>query len=88
MTGEGGDIIADINRGRVNVAFSRARLQTHCFVSLPLSEVPDKIWIKKYLQYVQEHGDVSQHFSNLNPFDSYFEEEFYGIAVSLLGPDL
>lgn len=88
LTGEGGDIIADINRGRVNVAFSRARLQTHCFVSLPLSEVPDKIWIKKYLQYVQEHGDVSQHFSNLNPFDSYFEEEFYGIAVSLLGPDL
>jgi very-short-patch-repair endonuclease len=87
LTGEGGDIIGDINRGRVNVAFSRARLQTHCFLSMPISEVPDKIWIKKYLQYVQEYGDVSLRFTNLNPFDSYFEEEFYAIAGSTLGPN-
>ena len=87
LTGEGGDIIGDINRGRVNVAFSRARLQTHCFLSMPISEVPDKIWIKKYLQYVQEYGDVSLRFTNLNPFDSYFEEEFYAMAGSTLGPN-
>lgn len=85
LTGEGGDIIGDINRGRVNVAFSRARLQTHCFLSLPISEVPDKIWIKKYLQYVQEYGDISHRFTDLNPFDSYFEEEFYAVAASALG---
>lgn len=87
LTGEGGDIIAEINRGRVNVAFSRARLQTHCFLSLPISEVPDKIWIRKYLQYVQEHGDISHRFTDLNPFDSYFEEEFYAMARSTLGPN-
>ncbi len=85
LTGEGGDVIGDINRGRVNVAFSRARLQTHCFLSLPLSEVPEKIWIKKYLQYVSDFGDISHRLTDLNPFDSFFEEEFYAYAKTTLG---
>jgi very-short-patch-repair endonuclease len=86
LTGEGGDIIADINKGRVNVAFSRARLQTHCFISLPVPEVPERIWIKKYLQYVQECGHVSHCLSDLKTFDSHFEEEFYSLARNVLGP--
>ncbi len=77
LTGEGGDIRADINKGRVNVAFSRARLQTHCFISLPVDDFPEKIWIKKYLRYVEENGKVDIHSVKLQPFDSYFEEEFY-----------
>ncbi len=77
LTGEGGDINADVNKGRVNVAFSRARMQVHCFVSIPISEMPDKIWLRKYLEYVQEFGEIDELSSDLKPFDSYFEEEFY-----------
>lgn len=80
LTGEGGDIRADINKGRVNVAFSRARLQVHCFVSMPLHEVPEKIWLKKYLEYVQENGEVSFYSTDIKPFDSYFEEDFYNFV--------
>lgn len=79
LTGEGGDIRADINKGRVNVAFSRARLQVHCFVSLPTQEIPEKIWLKKYLEYVQENGEVAFYSTDLKPFDSYFEEEFFNL---------
>ena len=82
LTGEGGDIQADINKGRVNVAFSRARLQVHCFVSMPIHEFPEKIWIKKYLKYVEENGKVDFYSTDLKPFDSYFEEEFYNLARS------
>jgi very-short-patch-repair endonuclease len=88
LTGEGGDIRGDINKGRVNVAFSRAKLQTHCFLSLPISQVPEKIWIKKYLQYVEEKGSLTHHANGLCPFDSYFEEEFYGLAKATLGADV
>jgi len=77
LTGEGGDIRADINKGRVNVAFSRARLQTHCFVSLPIQEIPERIWIKKYLKYVEEKGKIDFYTTGLKPFDSKFEEDFY-----------
>ncbi|TAL48945.1 DUF559 domain-containing protein [Patescibacteria group bacterium] len=77
LTGEGGDIRADINKGRVNVAFSRARLQVHCFTSLSLQEMPERIWLKKYLTYIQENGEVSFYSTDLKPFDSYFEEDFY-----------
>lgn len=80
LTGEGGDIRADINKGRVNVAFSRARLQVHCFVSMSPKEIPEKIWLKKYLEYVQENGEVAFHSADLKPFDSYFEEEFFNLA--------
>lgn len=77
LTGEGGDIKSDVNRGRVNVAFSRARLQVHCFLSLPINEIPEKIWIKKYLQYVEENGVVDFYSTEMKPFDSGFEQEFY-----------
>ena len=77
LTGEGGDIRADINKGRVNVAFSRARLQTHCFASLPIQEIPERIWIKKYLKHVEEKGEIDFYTTELKPFDSKFEEDFY-----------
>lgn len=83
LTGEGGDIQAEVNRGRVNVAFSRAREQVHCCISLPIEEIPDKIWIKKYLKYVDAHG-VLNHLADLKPFDSYFEETFYNFLRSKL----
>ncbi len=79
LTGEGGDIRADINKGRVNVAFSRARLQVHCFVSMPLNEIPERIWIKKYLEYVEENGEIAFCSTELKSFDSYFEEEFFNL---------
>ena len=84
LTGEGGDIRADINKGRVNVAFSRAKLQVHCFVSMPPKEVPDKIWLKKYLEYVQENGEISFYSTELKPFDSHFEEEFFNLLCTKL----
>lgn len=80
LTGEGGDIRADINKGRVNVAFSRARLQVHCFVSMSPQEVPERIWLKKYLEYVQGNGEVAFYSTDLRPFDSYFEEEFCNLV--------
>ncbi len=85
LTGEGGDIRADINKGRVNVAFSRARIQVHCFVSMPLSDVPERIWIKKYLEYAKENGEVAFDSLDLKPFDSYFEEDFYRTVKTELG---
>lgn len=81
LTGEGGDIQAEINKGRVNVAFSRARLQTHCFVSMPVEDLPNRIWIKKYLQYVQDNGEVDFYDVDLKKFDSGFEEDFYQNAI-------
>lgn len=85
LTGEGGDIRADINKGRVNVAFSRARMQVHCFVSMPLSDVPERIWIKKYLEYAKDNGEVAFDSLDLKPFDSYFEEDFYRVIKTGLG---
>jgi len=79
LTGEGGDIRADINKGRVNVAFSRAKLQVHCFISMPPQEFPEKIWLKKYIDYVQDNGEVAFYSTDLKPFDSYFEEEFFNL---------
>ena len=87
LTGEGGDIRGDVNMGRVNVAFSRARDQVHCCISLPVAEVPDKIWIKKYLEYVEENGLVKHNATELKPFDSYFEESFYNIVHTKLNHD-
>ncbi|MHA1707315.1 MAG: AAA domain-containing protein [Promethearchaeota archaeon] len=84
LTGEGGNIRADINKGRVNVAFSRARLQTHCFISMPIEEVPKGIWIKKYLESVRDNGEIDFYSVKLKPFDSEFEEEFYNFIRSNL----
>ncbi len=85
LTGETGDIRADINAGRVNVAFSRARLQVHCISSLPIEKIPNGIWIKKYLEYVRDNGEVSASKLALKKFDSYFEEEFYYLLKKKLG---
>ncbi|MBA7664109.1 hypothetical protein ES703_72160 [subsurface metagenome] len=84
LTGEGGDIRAGINKGRVNVAFSRARLQTHCFISMPIEEIPKRIWIKKYLEYARDNGEIDFYSVKLKPFDSDFEKEFYNFARSNL----
>lgn len=77
LTGEQGEINKGLNEGRVNVAFSRARLQVHCFSSMPIKEWPEGIWIKKYLDYVEENGEVDFYDQNIKKFDSLFEEEFY-----------
>jgi len=86
LTGEGGDINGELNRGRVNVAFSRAREQIHCLISLSVNQMPDKIWIKKYLEYVQEYGLVKHNATDLQKFDSYFEETFYAMLHNQLDP--
>ena len=86
LTGEGGDIRAGINKGRVNVAFSRARLQTHCFVSMPIEEIPSGIWIKKYLEYVRDNGKIDFFVVELKPFDSEFEKNFYNFIRANLSP--
>lgn len=77
MAGEGGLINKDLNAGRVNVAFSRAKLQVHCVTSMPIDNWPEGIWIKKYLKYAEENGEINFYDIKLNKFDSYFEEEFY-----------
>lgn len=85
LTGEGGDVQRDINMGRVNVAFSRARLQVHCFSSLPVDKIPEGIWIKKFLKYIEENGGIDFYSTEMKPFDSYFEEEFYHFIRTKLG---
>jgi len=85
LTGEGGDIRAEINKGRVNVAFSRAKLQVHCFISLAIQDMPEKIWIKKYLEYAEENGEVTFHSTDLKKFDSNFEKDFYDLLHINLG---
>jgi len=84
LTGEGGDIRAGINKGRVNVAFSRARLQSHCFISMPIEEIPKGIWIKRYLEYARDNGKVDFYSVKINLFDSKFEEDFYNFMKSKL----
>lgn len=84
LTGEGGDIRGDINKGRINVAFSRARLQVHCVTSLLPNEMPEQIWLKKYLEYAEDNGEVSFGTADLKEFDSYFEEEFYHLLKTRL----
>ena len=60
-------------------------MQVHCFVSMPLSDVPERIWIKKYLEYAKENGEVAFDSLDLKPFDSYFEEDFYRTVKTGLG---
>lgn len=43
---------------------------------MPIQRIPEKIWIKKYLEYVEENGEIDFYSTNLKPFDSYFEEDF------------
>ena len=82
LAGRGGDIQGDISAGRVNVAFSRARAQTHSFISMPRTEFPSSIWIKDYLDHVHEFGAV-EITSDLKPFDSFFEQDVHTRLVAL-----
>lgn len=84
LTGEGGEIAKDIAAGRVNVAFSRARRQVHCVTSMPTERFPEGIWIDKFLKYVEKHSEIDFYATDLKPFDSYFEEEFYHFAHNSL----
>jgi very-short-patch-repair endonuclease len=78
LTGEGGEINKGIAAGRVNVAFSRARLQVHCVTSIPTELWPEGIWIKKYLEYVDKNGAISRRHSKAGQrFDSHFEEQVF-----------
>ena len=85
MTGEGGEIKKDIAAGRVNVAFSRARLQVHAVTSLATELWPDGVWIKKYLEYIDKHGLVArQHSKAEQQFDTNFEEQVYSYLAKEL----
>ena len=86
LTYMGGDIQGEINKGRVNVAFSRARLQTHCFISMPIEEIKYKYGIREYLEYVRENGKIGFFSVRLKPFDSEFEKNFYNFIRTNLSP--
>lgn len=78
MTSESGEIKKDITAGRVNVAFSRARLQVHTVTSLAPELWPEGIWIKRYLEYVEKYGVVNRrHNKGDQQFDSNFEENVF-----------
>ena len=78
LTGEGGEIRKDIAAGRVNVAFSRARLQVHAVTSLAPELWPEGIWIKRYLEYIDANGVVKRrHSAAEQKFDSGFEEDVF-----------
>lgn len=88
LTGEGGEIRKDIAAGRVNVAFSRARLQVHTVTSLAPELWPEGIWIKRYLEYVESHGTISRRHSKVEQqFDSNFEENVFNTLAQTLDAD-
>jgi very-short-patch-repair endonuclease/nitrogenase subunit NifH len=85
LTGEGGEIRKDIAAGRVNVAFSRARLQVHAVTSLAPELWPEGIWIKRYLEYIEKNGTVSRRHSKAGQqFDSNFEENVFNCLAKEL----
>lgn len=84
LTGESGEIRKEINEGRVNVAFSRARLQVHAVTSLAPNLWPDGIWIKRYLEYIEEHGRINRLLKSEQKFDSHFEEDVYNFLMQKL----
>ena len=87
LTGEGGEVRKGANEGRINVAFSRAREQVHCVTSIPVDLWPEKIWVKRYLQYIEQNGSVAyQHEFNEQNFDSKFEEDIYKYLSETLSP--
>ncbi len=88
LTGEGGEIRKDIAAGRVNVAFSRARLQVHTVTSLAPELWPEGIWIKRYLEYVESHGTISRRHNKVEQqFDSNFEEDVFNTLAQTLDAD-
>lgn len=86
LTGESGEIRKEINEGRVNVAFSRARLQVHTVTSIAPNLWPEGIWIKRYLEYVETRGRVSRLTRSEQHFDSKFEQNVYDYLFSKLDP--
>lgn len=85
LTGEGGEIRKDIAAGRVNVAFSRARIQVHTVTSLAPELWPEGIWIKRYLEYIDKNGTVSRrHSKSEQQFDSFFEEDVFSCLAKEL----
>ncbi len=88
LSGEGGEIKKGPNEGRVNVAFSRARLQVHTVTSLSPELWPEGVWIKRYLKYVDDRGTVTtRHQSAIQHFDSKFEENIFNFLCEKLDPD-
>lgn len=86
LTGESGEIRKEVNEGRVNVAFSRARLQVHTVTSIAPNLWPEGIWIKRYLEYVEKHGRVNRLVKSEQHFDSKFEENVYDFLFGKLDP--
>jgi very-short-patch-repair endonuclease len=86
LTGEKGEILKEVNEGRVNVAFSRARLQVHTVTSIAPNLWPEGIWIKRYLEYVEDQGHVNRLTKTEQHFDSKFEENVYDYLFSKLVP--
>lgn len=84
LTGESGEIRKEINEGRVNVAFSRARLQVHTVTSIAPNLWPEGIWIKRYLEYVETRGQVNRQVKIQQHFDSKFEENVYDFLFNNL----
>lgn len=84
LTGEGGEIKKEINEGRVNVAFSRAKLQVHAVTSLAPNLWPEGIWIKRYLEYIEKSGRVQRLKRSEQHFDSKFEQNVYDYLFSEL----
>jgi len=85
LTGEGGNIRKGAAEGRVNVAFSRAKLQVHCVTSLKPELWPEGIWIKRYLEYVDKNGIFkSRNSVDDQIFDSEFEKEVFGSIAEVL----
>jgi very-short-patch-repair endonuclease len=78
LSGEGGEVRREANEGRINVAFSRAKLQVHAVTSLQPYLWPEGIWIKRYLEYIDKHGVLSaQHSAEEQQFDSKFEKDVF-----------
>lgn len=85
MTAEGGSVNKELAEGRVNVAFSRARLQVHTVTSLAPELWPEGIWIKRYLEYVETSGVVNRrHSKSEQQFDSNFEENVFSYLAKEL----
>lgn len=51
---------------------------------MPIDKYPEGIWIDKFLKHVEKHGEIDFFATELKPFDSYFEDEFYHIAHNSL----
>ncbi len=85
LTGEGGEVRREANEGRINVAFSRAKLQVHAVTSLQPYAWPDGIWIKRYLEYIDKHGRLA---ARNDVADQHFDSEFERHVFEYLGLQL